>query len=50
MAGELLRISVNQIGLESAEASLKRGEAGTGTLEGPPQTLQVRDPTGFDRN
>lgn len=26
MAGELLRISVNQIGLESAEASLKRGE------------------------
>ena len=36
MAGELLRISVNQIGLESAEASLKRGEAGTGTLEGPP--------------
>jgi hypothetical protein len=49
MAGELLRISVNQIGLESAEASLKRGEAGQGPWRDPPQTLQVRDPTGFDR-
>ena len=28
MAGELLRVSVNQVEIESAQASLKRGEAG----------------------